>query len=347
MISVFAIVMLAVFALPVSAMDANMAPDNNIAPGNAPNLDDSAPPMPPSEQHQVAGENRFNNTTPENGASIQPRDQNIRDRARNATNDSRPDALNATNVRERIDQRVTEFDATRDSHQRISNTTDTQSFILQANAFANTLNATQRQQFNQLIFGFLNQSMDNRIDVANRFGVRGADNATVQEYINASEGLKAQIAAANSTQERRKLVNQANREWADFKKDVVKKAARDRILNATDKAQAALGKLNAIIANLSANGTDTAKLENMSALVQNRIDKAREQNITLRQAEWRLAYARNGLAHLANQVKRAINASPVDDLQERAEPANLAVEDAVEPEVPATPTTVANATGSQ
>jgi len=356
LIPIFAIAMLAVFALPVSAMESNLppAPDGNATPmlGAAPNgTEPGLPPMPGESPQMADGVKR--NGTASDISSIQPRDQNIRDRVRNVTN--APiirEAINATNVKDRLGQRVKEFnEARRENPQRpMNNTSDVQSFILQAKAFTNTLNQTQRQQFNQLIFGFLNQSMDNRIEVAMKFGARkGTDNATITEFLNRSEELKAQIAAANSTQERRRLVNQANREWAAFKRDVVKEAARDRITNATDRAQAALDKLDAIIANLTANGTDTTKLENISARVQNRIDRAREQNITLRQSEWRLAFARDGLAHLAAQVKRAVKAQAIEEMPEKTEPAGLAVEDVIEQDIPAipAPTTVANATASQ
>ncbi|MFA6330062.1 MAG: hypothetical protein WCX64_05275 [Candidatus Micrarchaeia archaeon] len=354
---IFAIAMLAVFALPAYAMESNVppAPDVNVTPilAAAPNGTEPGLPPMPGERPAMNGTptgTRFNGTAQANGTAILPstRAQAIRDRVVNAINGTMREMINASNVKALVAQRVKEFDDAK----HLALTTpmnDTQAFILQVKDFADTLNATQRNQFNQMVFGFLNQSMDNRIGVANRFGTRGTDNATIEAYINSTEQLKAQIAAANSTKQRRDLVLQANRQWAEFKKDVVKEAARDRILNATDKAQAALGKLDAIIANLAQNGTDTAKLVNISARVQLRITAASEQNITLRQAEWRLAYARDGLAHLAAQVKRAVKAEAVEDLQEQAEPAGLDVEDAVEtgPVATTMPTTVANATASQ
>jgi|GEM_PF-1837631 len=357
-ITFIAMAMLAVFALPACAMNGNMPPlpEDNMTPmlGAAPTGEDPGMPPMPGERPQMNGMplNRFNGTAPGNNMTIPPvgRVQAIRDRIMNATNGLIREIINASNVRALVAQRVDEFNDARHAAvaRPINNTQDTQSFILKAKEFANTLNQTQRQQFNQLVFGFLNQSMDNRIDVALRFGVKGAGNATVEAFLNNYEDLKDQIAAANSTQERRRLVNQANREWAAFKKDVVREAARDRILNATAKAQGALDKINVIIANLTANGTDTAKLVNISARVQLRINAASEQNITLRQAEWRLAYARDGLAHLAAQVKRVVKAGTAEDLQDETEPAELAIDDAVEPESPAaTPTPVANATATQ
>jgi len=348
---IFAIAMLAVFALPVSAMDSNMppAPDNNITPllgavqnGTGPGL----PPMPDENATVGAFPTSVNDQITDSVTQAAPRAasraQVIRDRIANAVQ-ARNATVNASMIRDRIAERARLAVAVKAQDIR-----STEAFLLQARQVVGTLNATQKRQLANMVYGFVNSSLQNRVQTAYRFGQRGIDPAKVEAFNASMEALKAQIAAANSTQERRRLVNQANREWAAFKQDVVKEAARNRLLNATGKAQAALGKLNTIIAGLAANGTDTTKLVNMSARVQDRINAANEGNITLRQMEWRLAYARDGLAHLAAQVKRAVKAQAAEGLVDEAEPTELASEDAVEPEAaPATPTPVANATVSQ
>ena len=270
----------------------------------------------------------------------------------------RPIALNTSDINATIGQRLDRIQ-NRDQDAR-----QTEELLVQANGFLKNLNSTQHQKLAMAVFGFINKSLENRVDAASRFETRGMNPAMFADYNASVEDIKDRIMSANSSQERRMLINQANREWADFKKMVVKQAALARVLNATVKAQAALDKLNVIISNLSQNGVNTTKLENISNRVQKRIDAARQQNITLRQAEWNLAYARDGLVHLANQVRRAVRADPVEDMQERKEPKGLDVEDetditmprptitptptaTVEATATPTPTPVANATASQ
>jgi len=352
LITVFVIAMLVTFALPVSAMQPNapQAPDGNPTPmlgAAGPNDESGMPPMPNQNVTVGAFPTSVNDQITDSvtqAAPIASRAQLVRERiasairARNAT-------VNATMIKSQIMERAKLAVAVKAQDLR-----QTESFLLQARQVIGTLNATQKRQLANVVYGFVNSSLENRVQTAYKLEQRGIDPEKVAAYNASVEALKAQIMAANSTQERRMLVNQANREWATFKKDVVKEKARDRLVNATDKAQVALDRINELITKLSQNGTDTSKLVNISARVQNRIDAARQQNNTLRQMEWRLAFARDGLAHLAAQVKRVIKAQAVEELAEQAEPAELAVDDPVEAETEAvaeTPTPAANATESQ
>ncbi|MFA5246345.1 MAG: hypothetical protein WC408_00455 [Candidatus Micrarchaeia archaeon] len=345
--AIFALALLALFVLPVAATsDLPPAPNadanQTITSGEPNSLDPGVPPAKPGQRPRGVGTavgNKLNGTVPQNNAAIQPqnRAQIIRDRVVGAII-SRNETVNASTIKAIVANRIKAFDEAKQVRARINNTQDTQAFLLSARAFANTLNATQRQQLTRLAFGFINQSMDNRIDVAQKFGSRGMDNATINAYITASLALKEQIALANSTKARRDLVVSANRQWAKFKRDVVKDKVRDRLANATAKASYALEKLNAIIAQLNSNGTDTARLENISAKYQLRISRALEQNITIRQQEWRLAFARDGLAHLAAQVKAAVKKQTITDLPEETEPTELAIDDT---------TAAGNATGTE
>lgn len=336
LLAVFALSFLALFMMPVSAANADMPPlpDENMATGA----------YPTSVNGQITDSVTQNAPSP---AGVVSRAQAIKDRIANAVQAGNIKPANATLIKSQIAERIQQATAIRAQDIR-----QTEAFILQAGQVIGTLNATQKRQLATVVYGFVNSSLDNRVSVANRFEARGLDPAKVEAYSASVDAIKAEIISANSTQERRRLVVQANREWAAFKRDVVKAAAWARIRNATDKAQAVLDKIDALIARLAANGTNTTRLEDIAGRVQGRIDAARQQNITLRQSEWRLAYARDGLAHLANQVRRAVKAQAVEELPEQAEPAELAVEDPVETgqETAATtgePTTVANATGTQ
>jgi len=337
LLAVFALSFLALFAFPVVAMNADMPPlpDENAAV--------SAYPTTVNPQITESAPQTFAS----NPAGVVSRAQAIRDRVINAVQARNQIPANATLIKNQIAERVRQATAIQAQDIR-----QTEAFILQARQVVATLNATQKRQLANVVYGFVNSSLDNRVEVANKLESRGLDPVKVEAYSVSVEAIKAQIVSANSTQERRRLVVQANREWAKFKRDVVRAAAWVRIRNATDKAQAALDRIEGLTAKLAQNGTNTTRLENIAGRVQNRIDAARQQNITLRQAEWRLAYARDGLAHLANQVKRAVRTQAVEELSEQAEPAELAVEDPVEavPEAvtaTAEPSPSANAAGAQ
>ncbi len=339
--ALFAFFVLALFVMPVSAMQSNT-------------------PLPHGRSNATLAFPGLNATRGAHPITANPQNANsvineIRNRFAEA---GRPIALNTSDINATIGQRLDRIQ-NRDQDAR-----QTEELLVQANGFLKNLNSTQHQKLAMAVFGFINKSLENRVDAASRFETRGMNPAMFADYNASVEDIKDRIMSANSSQERRMLINQANREWADFKKMVVKQAALARVLNATVKAQAALDKLNVIISNLSQNGVNTTKLENISNRVQKRIDAARQQNITLRQAEWNLAYARDGLVHLANQVRRAVRADPVEDMQERKEPKGLDVEDetditmprptitptptaTVEATATPTPTPVANATASQ
>jgi len=333
--ALFACALLALFVAPVSAMQPNEQEPMNGNPtpmlgAAGPNDGPGTPPMPGEGPQMTGIGNAFNGTAPGNntvGAGVS-RAQLIRNRIANAVQ-ARNATVNASMIRDKIAERARLAVAVKAQDLR-----QTENFLLQARQVMGTLNATQKRQLANVVYGFVNSSLQNRVQTAYRFEQRGIDPAKVEAFNASMEALKAQIAAANSTQERVRLVNQANRQWTAFKQDVVKEAARNRLLNATGKAQAALDKLNTIIANLAANGTDTSKLENISARVQNRINAANEGNITLRQMEWRLAFARDGLAHLAAQVRNAVRKQAIEDLADEVEPEELAVEDAAEEAVP-------------
>jgi hypothetical protein len=326
-------VFLALFVTPVVAVNSEM------------------PPLPSDDGAvaTVSANAQIGQVTPlaRPNAVVASRAQAIKDRIINAVNVRANANVTVAAVHAQIAERARTAAAVRAQDVR-----QTETFLLQAAALVKSLNATQRQQLATVVYGFVNSSLDNRVQVAEKLGDRGLDPAKVDAYSASVDAIKAQIAAANSTAERRKLVVEANREWAAFKRDVVKSAAWARIRNATDKAQAALDRMNALIAKLAQNGTNTTLLENIAGRVQNRINAARQQNITLRQAEWRLAFARDGLSHLAAQIKRVVKAQQAEEMPEQAEPAELAVEDAAEaaPEaVSATPSPAAeaNATATQ
>jgi len=342
--ALFACALLALFVAPVSAMQPNAQEPMNGDPtpvlGAAGPNDGPGMPPTPNENATVGAyptsvNDQITDSVTQAAPSESSRAQLVRNRIANAVQ-ARNAAVNASMIRDKIAERARLSVAV-----KAQDTHSTEAFILQARQVMGTLNATQKRQLANVVYGFVNSSLQNRVQTAYRFEQRGIDPAKVEAFNESMEALKAQSAAANSTQERVRLVNQANRQWTAFKQDVVKEAARNRLLNATGKAQAALDKLDTIIANLAANGTDTSKLENISARVQNRINAANEGNITLRQMEWRLAFARDGLAHLAAQVRNAVRKQAIEDLADEVEPEELAVEDAAEE---ATPTPQASPT---
>ena len=188
---------------------------------------------------------------------------------------------------------------------------------------AKSLNSTEKAELRTHVLEVLQNGFDNRISLAGSMEDKGADSALVSGFIAFANAQKERFSQATTNGERKTLIVEFNNKWRDFVRDVAKKTVSKKVQQRLAQAKEILAKLNQAIAKLKSNGTDVARLEDISAKVAARIDAASQDNITVRQAAWRLAAVHRGLVHLRNSIMRAARGQAVEPIAVEAEPAGL------------------------
>jgi hypothetical protein len=203
------------------------------------------------------------------------------------------------------------------------------------------LNDTEKQEYLLKARDFIQSSFDQRIATAMRLELEGADAQLVKEFVDYAKGEKAKFLNATTNDARRQIVAEFNAKWREFAKNAEKNILEKKLQKAVDAGKDALTRANDVISQLEARGYDTTKLEAISAEVAKRYELAAESK-TIRQAAWRLGYAKRGLAHLHVAIQRMLNKQEAQDLRTEDEPKGLdqspGVQPTATPSVSATPT---------
>ncbi len=188
------------------------------------------------------------------------------------------------------------------------------------------LSEEEKEEFKAKAQAHVQQSFEERIRVAERLELEGADQVLVTNFISFARGQQQKFGNASTNEERRGLVLEFNAKWREFKQEVVRGFIYEKIIASVAKARLALDRMDKVIARLNASGSldanASAKLENASAQVHGRLD-AVAQASSLKQALWRLKFAHKGLVELKAAIQKAINGQELDWLKQEAEPAHF------------------------
>ena len=194
--------------------------------------------------------------------------------------------------------------------------------IRQLKASGGNVTPEQKQELAERADFFLIASIDARIKVAESFAMRGASNATVNEFIAYAQAQALAINATSNMTQKRGLVKEFNTEWMEFRKTLAKEMLAKKIAIAAQKGVEHYQELNKMVSKLKERGYDTSKLEAIAEKVQARFEAAKDAT-TLKSAMWRLKYAYRGLVFLRAAIQKTINSAGIGELPEEAEPASF------------------------
>ncbi len=188
---------------------------------------------------------------------------------------------------------------------------------------AKSLNSIEKAELRTHVLESLQNGFDQRISLAGSMEEKGADSVLVSGFVAFANAQKERFSQATTNAERKTLIVEFNKKWRDFVRDVAKKTVSKKVQQRIAQSKELLAKLDGAIARLKANGTGVARLEDISAKVAARIDAASQNDITVRQAAWRLASVHRGLVHLRNSIMRAARGQAVEPIAAEAEPSGL------------------------
>ncbi len=211
------------------------------------------------------------------------------------------------------------------------------------------LNAADKKLFRDHVFARLSAEFNKRIRALDALEVRAtaADSTEALSLISETraylEQKRDEFKATNDTAVRKQIVIDVNKKWNEFKRDIAKLLLKRHIDAGVQKALDALNRLDGVIANMSAKGYDTTRLEQFSTIIENRINSVTEaaDNGSIKLATWRLAHLRGLLGKLKAAIHRVLNGQEVELPEEENEPpSESAIDDEGDDISEATPTPV-------